>query len=398
MNTYYRALLVPAGALLFAACGGTAPHSVAPGKPVAVEVFTATMETVPAILQAPGTVQPRDRVVLSSQINGFAKEVKVRAGDIVAAGQALVTLDSRDAESQKAAAQAAIEEAQASLAEARGGIETAQSIQAAAKAASELAGSTYARYQKLFESRSVSPQELDEVRARRDAAAADLAARETLVAAARERWRQAEARIAQANAQLRRTEVYAGWAVIAAPAAGRVVERSINPGSAVFPGSPLLVLESVARPQVAASLPAADARYLRVGLEVTIRISDQTQAPVPGHVSQIIPVSVPSSHVVQFKVDLPPGVSAVSGSYASVEISAGTRQTLLAPVRAVRTSGQLTGVFIADPSATARFRLVKISPYDSGRVELLAGVEPGERIIALLTEQIVEGVSLEIRS
>lgn len=398
MRTLYTAFLIPAGALLFAACGESTPRTEVPAKAVAVEVFTARMESVPALVEAPGTVQPRDRAVLASQINGFAKEVRVRTGDMVAAGQVLVTLDARDADSQKAAAQAAVEEAQAGLAEARGGSQIAQSMRVAAKAQADLAGGTYARYQKLFESRSVSPQELDEVRARRDAAAADLAAKEAMVAAANDRLRQAEARISQANAQLRRSDVYAGWTVVAAPAAGRVVERNIDPGSAVFPGSPLIVLESAARPQVVATIPTDDAAHLRSGLDVMVRISGQTDSRIQGRVSEITPLSAAGSHTVQFKVDLPPGLTVVPGSYARVEIPTGVRQALLAPVQAVRASGQLTGVFIADTSGKARYRLVKISAYDPDRVELLAGVEPGERIIARLSEQITDGIPLEIRS
>jgi multidrug efflux pump subunit AcrA (membrane-fusion protein) len=394
MRILYPALLILAGMFLFTACGGPAPSAVS-AKPVQAEVVTVRSESVPAVLQAPGTVQARNRVALSSQINGFVREVRVNAGDTVVAGQVLVTLDAREADSQKDAAQASIEEAQAALAEARKGAEVAQSMRTAAKAAMDLAGGTYARYQKLFETRSVSPQELDEVRAHRDAAAADFAAKEATVAAAQDRLRQIEARIAQASAQLRRADVYVGWSVVKAPSSGRIVERSVDPGSAIFPGSPLIALESTARPQILASLPTTESSRLRIGLEVRVRIPEQM--PVQGRVSEIIPFSAPSSHTVQFKVDLPDGFSEITGSYVTVGIPSGTRQALLVPVQSVRESGQLTGVFVVDSSDKARFRLVKMAPYDSERVELLAGLEPGERIIAKLTEQLTDGVSLEIR-
>jgi HlyD family secretion protein len=394
MRIFYATLLIPAGMLPFTACGGTAPSAVS-AKSVQAEVITVQSESVPTVLQAPGTVQARDRVALSSQINGSVREVRVNAGDIVAAGQVLVTLDARDADSQKDAAQASIAEAQAALAEARKGAEVAQSMRTAAKAAMDLASGTYARYQKLFETRSVSPQELDEVRARRDAAAADFAAKEAMVAAAQDRFQQVEARIAQASAQLRRADVHVGWSVVKAPSSGRIVERSVDPGSAIFPGGALITLESTSRPQILASLPTTESSHLRRGLEVRVRIPEQP--PVQGRVSEIIPISAPDSHTVQFKVDLPNGFSEVTGSYVTVEIPAGTRQALLVPIQAVRESGQLAGVFVVDSSAKACFRLVKMVSYDFERVELLAGLEPGERIIAKLTEQVTDGVSLEIR-
>jgi HlyD family secretion protein len=396
MQILYRILPILAGAILLAACSGPAP-SVAPVQSVRAEVTTVQNETIPAIFEAPGSVQPRDRIVLSSQINGFVREVKVRAGDSVAAGQVLVTLDARDADSQKEAAQATIQEAQAALVEARRSTEVARSMRAAAKAAVDLADSTYARYQKLAESRSVSAQELDEMRARRDAAAADLAAKESMVAAAEDRIPQIEARIAQAGAQSRRADVYVGWTVVKAPSSGRIVERSVDPGSAIFPGGPLVTIESTSRAQVLASLPTTEAGGLRNGLEVSIRIPDQAKEPAQGRITEIIPLSAPGSHTVQFKVDVPADFTAVSGTFVKVAIPTGMRQALLVPIQAVRESGQLAGVFVVDSSGKARFRLVKTAPYDAQRVELLAGMEPGERIIANLTDQIIDGISLEIR-
>ncbi len=395
MRTFHPALPIVAASFLLAACSGRAPVPAATDTPVPAEVVMLRSEPVPAVLQAPGTVQPRDRIVLSAQINGFVREVRVNPGNTVAAGQTLVVLDARDADSQKEAAQASIQEAQAALAEARRGLEMAQSMRTAAKSAADLASATLVRYQKLFDSRSVAPQELDEVRARRDEAAADLAAKDAMVAAAQERLRQSEARIAQANAQSRRADVYVSWTVVKAPATGRVVERSVDPGTAIFPGSPLITLESISRPQVLASLPTTDAAHVRSGMEVQVRIA--AGKPINCRISEIIPLSTPGSHTVQFKADLPNDVAEVSGSYATVEIPAGMRQAILVPLQAVRESGQLTGVFVVDSSAKARFRLVKTIAHDSGRVELLAGVQPGERVVANLNSQIVDGVSLEIR-
>jgi multidrug efflux pump subunit AcrA (membrane-fusion protein) len=171
-------------------------------KPVSVRVLAAQYASLPAVIEAPGTVQARDRIALSSQINGYVGRVHVRVGDPVQANQILATLDARDAESQKAMAQAGIEEAQAALSEARKASQAATERLGAAKAANELASQTYNRFQKLFESKSVSPQEMDEARMRRDAAAAEVASATSMAAAAQDRIKQVEAKIAQAKAHL----------------------------------------------------------------------------------------------------------------------------------------------------------------------------------------------------
>jgi len=378
-------------------CGGEPPSvSTAPARPVPVRIVAARYESVPAIVEAPGTVQPRSRIALSAQINGFVREMRVRVGDAVQAGQLLATLDSRDAESQKALSEAAIQEANAALAEARQGYQAAVETRTAAKADAELAVQTFNRYQKLFEARSVAPQELDEVRARRDAAAAALAAKESMLSAAQDRIRQIEARISQARAQSGRADVMVSWTEIKAPAAGKVVERTADTGTAIFPGSPLLVIESTARPQVLADLPTENASALRAGMQVRLRSTD-TSAPFAGRVVEIVPLSNSATHTVQFKVDLPADVSLPNGQFVKVGIPVGSRNALLVPSRAVRETGQLTGIFVADASAKARFRLVKISPFDADRVEVLSGIEPGESIIADLSDQITDGAAVEIR-
>jgi multidrug efflux pump subunit AcrA (membrane-fusion protein) len=366
------------------------------GQPVPASTITAGYETIHAVVEAPGTVQPRDRISLSSQINGFVREMRFRVGDIVKKDQILATLDARDAQSQKAAAQAAIEEAEAALAEARKAYQASVEMQAAAKASSELASQTLVRYQKLSESRSVSPQELDEVRTRRNASTAELASREAMVAAAQDRIKQVEARISQAKAQSGRADVMLSWTEIKAPSHGKIVQRLVDPGTAIFPGTPLLIIESIERPQVLADVPTEQSGVLRSGS--TVRLRDAETGNISeGRISEIVPLSNPATHSIQFKVDLPSNLSMPSGKFVKVELPAGTRQALLAPRVAVRQTGQLTGLFVVDSASRARFRLVKVAPYDAERVEVLSGIQPGEKIVSRLSDQITDGIPVAER-
>ncbi len=380
-------------------CSDRQAHSRGlPGEsePVPVTVTTVRYEKVPLILDAPGIVQASHRISLSSQINGFVREMHVREGDIVRTGQLLVSLDAREPESQKAAAQAAVEEAQAALTEAQKGHEAAVETRSATKAAARLAEQTYVRYQKLLESKSVSLQEMDEVAARRLASAAELASRESMVAAAEGRIRQVEAKLEQARAQLLRAEVVMSWTRIKAPESGRIVERSADAGTAVFPGNPLVAIESIGNPQALADLPTAHAGSLRIGMNLCVRSADSA-ACCEGRVSEIVPVSNPATHSVQFKLDLPAGFALPSGHFVKVEVPVGDREAVLVPHRAVRTTGQLAGVFVVDDGSRARFRLVKTASYDSDRAEVLSGVEAGEDIIMNLSRHVVDGIHVAAR-
>ena len=396
MQIIYRTFPALAGLMLLAACS-TTPEPTLSAKTVTARIMTAQKESVPVILEAPGSVQPRNRITMASQINGFVKEVKVQAGDSVKSGQVLAILDSRDAESQKAAAEASIVEARAALEEARKASQAAASAKTAAQASADLANSTFARYEKLYEMRSIAPQELEEMRTRRDAAAADLAAKEAMFAASEERLKQVQARIAQAEAQANRADVLLSWTTIKAPSTGRIAERLVDPGSAIFPGSMLMVLETAGKAQVLANVPSADAGHLHRGMTVRIRIPEQEAMEIAGQISEIIPVSNSASHTTQFKVDLPENFTGLSGSFVKVEIPAGMRDALLIPQSAIRENGQLVGLYVVDAASKAGFRLVKTIKYDSERFEVLAGLEPGEKFIPNLTDQITDGVQLEIQ-
>jgi multidrug efflux pump subunit AcrA (membrane-fusion protein) len=383
------------GLAMLTACGGEhAGTSDSDQAAMPVSVIQARYQSIAISIEAPGTVQPRNRIPLASQINGFVHEMRVRAGDRVRSGQVLAALDSRDAENQKSAAQSAVDEAQAALSEAQQVHKAAVDMQAASKAAAELADQTYIRYQKLFESRSVSPQEMDEVRTRRDSAQAELASRESMVAASEDRIKQVEAKISQAKAQEGRADVLVSYTRIQAPSNGIVVERSVDAGAAIFPGSPLLVIETTGRPQVLASLPTEHAGNLRVGMTIRLKQSDSVPF-VEGRVSEIIPQSDPGTHSVQFKVDLPPDTPVVHGQYMKLEVPIGTRNALLIARSAIRETGQLKGLFIVDEGGKACFRLVKTVPYDSEQLEILSGVEEGESIIIKPDDKIVDGMPVE---
>ncbi|HTY61956.1 MAG TPA: efflux RND transporter periplasmic adaptor subunit [Acidobacteriota bacterium] len=397
MKTNFLILALISGLAVQLGCGGKKTESSdSSGRSVPASVITVRYASVPAIVEAPGTVQSRNRIALSSQINGFVREISVRVGDSVRQGQILATLDARDADSQKAMAQGAVDEAQAALSEARKTYQAAVEKNAAAKSAMDLAGQTYLRYQKLYESRSVSPQEMDEVKMRRDASAAELASGESMVAAAQERIKQAEARIAQAKAQSGRADVLLGYTQIKAPSPGRIVEKTVDAGTALFPGTPLMTIESTSRPQVLADIPTEHAQRLQSGMTVHLKNS-LTQNPLEGRIVEIVPLSNPATHSVQFKVDLPADAAVPNGQFLKVEIPIGTRNVILVPQQAIRETGQLTGLFVVDSASKARFRLVKTLPYDTAQYEVLAGIEPGEKVLARLSDEITDGTTVEMR-
>ncbi len=96
-------------------------------------------------------------------------------------------------------------------------------------------------------------------------------------------------------------------------------------------------------------------------------------------------------------MDLPADTSLPNGQFVKVAVPTGTRNAMVVPRSAVRESGQLTGLFVVDSESKARFRLIKIASYDADRIEVLSGIQPGEKILASLSNTIMDGIPVEIR-
>jgi RND family efflux transporter MFP subunit len=186
------------------------------------------------------------------------------------------------------------------------------------------------------------------------------------------------------------------WTQIKAPAPGRVVERMVDAGTAIFPGSPILVIESTDNPQVLADLPTEHMKALQIGKTVNIRIAESTEV-YKGRIAEVVPLSNPATHSVQFKVNLPPDFALPIGQFVRIEVPLGTRDALLVPNHAVRHKGQLTGLFVIDNDSMARFRLAKVTPYDADRYEVLSGAEPDEIIVIHLDNRVIDGIPVDAR-
>jgi membrane fusion protein, multidrug efflux system len=358
-----------------------------------VAVKPALSETVPDGVEAVGTVTSRRRTVLSAKVMAGVTAVSRREGDRVRADEVLVELDDRDLRAQLERAQAAVREARDALEETAQAIQGADAAIDAASAGSELASATLHRYATLYERRSVSPHEYDEVAARAKSAAAELAragqARAQLVA----KQQQAGARIEQADAAVASARVALSYARIVAPSAGVVVTRTVEPGNVAAPGAPLLTIEEE-RYRLELAVPERDAGKLRIGQRGTVTI-DALGRPLDAAITEILPAADPQTRTLTVRLDLPGSADLRSGLYGTARFWVGQRAALLLPRAAIGRRGQLERVFVVDQGNVARMRLVTTGKTYGDRVEILSGLDPGERVVVEGAERVTDGGRVE---
>jgi RND family efflux transporter MFP subunit len=348
---------------------------------MAVHAASVTTADWPETYEATGAVRARSAATLSSKVMAYVQQVSVSVGDRVRAGQTLVTLDSRDLDAAVRRAEAARSEAQSAVPEADNGI-------VAAKANLDLAQATFRRIDELAAKKSVSSQELDEAAARLQAARATHEA-------ARAKRAQVDSRVAQVEQEIRSARIVRDYARITAPFDGVVTAKSVDPGVLAAPGAPLLTVEREGGYRLEVSVEESRLPSIRAGQTVDASL-DVLDRPMKARVSEIVPAVDPASRTYVVKLDLPAAPNIRSGAFGRATFPAGARKALVIPGEALIERGQLQQVFVIE-DGQARLRMVTAGQRVDDRVEVLSGLNDGEKVVAPVPAGLADGAPVEVR-
>ncbi|OIO73646.1 MAG: efflux transporter periplasmic adaptor subunit [Zetaproteobacteria bacterium CG1_02_53_45] len=290
---------------------------------VQADVLTLKPVTVAENYVTSGTITSDHRVAITSRLSGYIRELSVREGDKVKAGQVLVRVDPVDARQ-------GLVQAEADLADARADFE---------------------RYDELFAANAVSKQQLDRVSLR---------------------YKVAKSQVEQARNQL-------GYAEVLAPVSGVVVEKKLNRGDLASPGAAILVLEDPESLLVETYVSGQFVGGVHVGDKIDIEASSLAE-PFTGVVRQVVEAADAASHQFLIKVSLNGKSGVHPGMYVQVAFKVGERQALLIPAIATTERAGLNGVYIVDAGGITRYRQIRLGKQRDGMVEVLAGLHDGDVI------------------
>jgi RND family efflux transporter MFP subunit len=308
---------------------------------------------VPDVLEVTGTVRAAQTSQLASQAMGNIVDIRVHEGDHVQRGQILALMD--DAQMRASVDRAVAAEA------------ASQQDIAAAESNATLADSTLKRYQTLYDKKSVSPQEYDEVKTRYQAALA--------------RRDMARAGQAQAKAALEQARTSLEYTRIRAPFDGVITEKKMDVGAFASPGLPLFTIEDLHRYRLEVAVNEDDLRYVRNGNEISVIVDSLQDAQVKGKVVQTVPAADPTSRSFLVKIELPADPRLRSGLFGRAQFIRGERMSVVIPQTAVVARGQLQGVYVLDQNQVAGLRYVTVGKSSGTQVEVLAGLQDGERLV-----------------
>ncbi|MFM9827936.1 MAG: HlyD family secretion protein [Sphingomonas sp.] len=241
-------------------------------------------------------------VRLAPTVAGTLRQVADVDNRHVAAGQLLAVITPNGPEAMLAEADAGVSQAGAELERARAEVVAADAgrAQAAAQARAPLAAAAkaaqdLARYRALqrIDAPAVAAQQVDAARAEAQRTAAEAAAAQGQVASAsasvvvaQRQVAAAQAAIEARRARVQQAKVTLGDLQLTAPVSGQVVNRSVNIGSYVAPGSPLMSIVPD-RLWVTANFKETQLRHMRPGQPVTIKVDAFPDIKFLGRVDSI---------------------------------------------------------------------------------------------------------------
>lgn len=350
--------------LLLTACSSQKPTTAYTPETVSgLTLLTAQRATIPDYIEATGTVRAAQSAHLASQVMGTITSVNVHEGDAVRRGQVLISIN-------EAQPYAAYQSASA-------GLQASQHAIAAADADHALAESTMRRYQMLYDKKSVSPHEYDEVKAK--------------LAAATARRDAAHANSSQAEAVVVEARTVMGFTKIRAPFDGLITAKFVDAGAMAAPGVPLVVIEDPSRFRLEAMVDESQIGAVRLGASIPIMLDSLGSQPITGKVVQIVPAADPASRTFTVKIDLPSSPQIRSGLFGRARFSRGERESILIPQTALLHRGQLDAIYVVGENKIANLRYVTLGKPSGTDVEVLSGLDSGERVVAQPADRELSG-------
>ncbi len=340
-----------------ASCGNDGGDTIGKrsGEPIKVMAHQATLMDAPQKFEFIGSIGGDKRINLSTKIMGQITYLPYDAGTKVSAGQTLLKIKNDDLEAKKSQVLANLTQAQAALTNVEG---------------------NYNRIKTLFENKTATQKEMDDIQMAYD---------------------MSKAQVQAVKEMEREVNDYISYSDIKSPIDGYIVQKMTEVGNIAAPGMPLLVVEAMDKLEVVAKVPESQVYLFSVGDEVKIIVDALGGQEFMGAVTQVNPGGNPAARQFSVRIKMEQTDSGIkSGMYAKVILEKGARKVITVPRDWLIRRGQLTGLFTLSQNQEAMLRWVRTGKSYGDQVELLSGLSAGETVLIAQSEPIIDGRKVEV--
>ena len=335
-----RRMLLLALAAALAACGNAADKQRERPAPL-VKVEPARPMRFADRIEAVGTALANEQVTLSSPVNERIVRLNFDDGSYVRRGQVIAVLQQGQQSAQMREAQARAREAQ---------------------------------------------QQLERVEALKDRGFATRSDYDARVAAA-----------AAARAQAQSAGADIGDRVIRAPFSGWVSLRNISVGAIASQGTAIATISDLSTIKLDFTVPETMLPALRVGQPIEARSQAYPDRPFRGVIHTIDPVIDPNTRAVTVRARLPNSERLLRpGMLLTVGIENAPRLSLSVPELSVIGEGESRFVYVVDAEGRARRTPVRTGVRSGGRIEIVQGLRPGQRVVTEGVVKVADGMEVRL--
>ena len=169
------------------------------------------------------------------------------------------------------------------------------------------------------------------------------------------------------------------YAEVAAPFSGAVAARHVQPGDVIVPGQPLFDVVSPGHLRVVIDVPQSLAGLLRDQARASVLLGS---GRIESDAVKVFGAADPAAGTVRVWVDLPADVAGVfAGQFVRVAIPDGGAADLSIPAGTLVERSEVTAVYVVEKDGTVRLRQIRVGERGGERVQVLAGLSAGERIV-----------------
>jgi membrane fusion protein (multidrug efflux system) len=334
------------------------------GAPVALHFASSDLAYVSSKplsrwLPVSGTLQPVRQAIVKAKVAGDIRQITVREGETVQAGQVLARIDTTDLDAKLIDRTGALESARAQLA---------------------LAEKTRSMNIRLLNDRFISQNAFDSAESSFSVAQGSVKSMEAQVQLARNALKDA---------------------VVIAPLTGIVAKRHVQPGEKVAIEAPIATIVDLKDLEVQALVPAIDVPELRIGMPVELFVDGFGERRFTGRIERINPSTEPGTRAIIVYVGLPNADTALkSGMFSTGRIAlASSAPAPALPATAVRTEAGQSYVWVIDKGKLSR-RLVTLGRRDAenGWVEVKTVLPADLPVLAARFDNLKDGAPALVKT
>ncbi len=354
---------------------GPRENTAAASTPRSAAVAIAKQQSISTQLSIAGEFLPYQDVQIHAKVAGYIKKINVDIGDRVHMGQVLAVLEIPELVAQIDEANAAVHHAEEEIQRAHSEVSRAEADSVALHANAERLADTDKARPGL-----IAQQELDDATAKDRASQAQVDASKSALAAARQQ-------LEVAKADYQHFAALGSYAQITAPYDGVVTARFADTGSLVQAGTssggmPVVTVAQINLLRLRVPVAESLAAKIRNGDSAEI-VVQATGEHFTGKVTRSTNSLDMSTRTEQVEIDVPNrDYHLQPGMYADVRLSANARpDALVVPIEAIQRGEAKNQVLLVDKNDKVEFREVKLGIEGPNNVEIVSGLNPGDRVI-----------------